>query len=42
MDSDCLIRAPTSMELIKSFPTIMDYAKRIHDAYFPDFVFPMK
>ncbi|KAE8446324.1 hypothetical protein EG329_012071 [Mollisiaceae sp. DMI_Dod_QoI] len=29
--------APNSQRLVKSFPTIQDYARRIHDQYFPDY-----
>lgn len=29
--------APKTRELVKSFPIVMDYARRIHDHYFPDY-----
>lgn len=32
--------APESQKVVKSFPTILDYARRIHDRYFPDYEFP--
>ncbi|OAX80030.1 hypothetical protein ACJ72_05643 [Emergomyces africanus] len=28
---------PDSKKLVKKFPVILDYARRIHDAYFPDY-----
>ncbi|KAG9570599.1 hypothetical protein KCU71_g1068, partial [Aureobasidium melanogenum] len=29
--------APDSQVVVRSFPVVMDYAKRIHDRYFPDY-----
>lgn len=29
--------APESQEVVKGFPVILEYASRIHDAYFPDY-----
>ncbi|KAK2789708.1 hypothetical protein FQN53_001464 [Emmonsiellopsis sp. PD_33] len=29
--------APDSQEVVKGFPVILDYARRIHDVYFPDY-----
>ncbi|TVY75556.1 hypothetical protein LSUE1_G008655, partial [Lachnellula suecica] len=28
---------PASREVVKSFPVIVEYARRIHDTYYPDF-----
>lgn len=33
-----LARAPESQRVVKSFPAVLEYARRIHDRYFPDFV----
>jgi hypothetical protein len=30
-------RGPDSKKAVKSFPTIVDYARRIHDRFYPDF-----
>ncbi|KAL2168872.1 hypothetical protein VTG60DRAFT_6774 [Thermothelomyces hinnuleus] len=30
-------QAPTTKEIIRSFPVVMDYARRIHDQYFSDY-----
>jgi len=30
-------RAPETQNIIRSFPTIMDYADKIHNHYFPDY-----
>ena len=32
-------RAPEAKELVKSLPTVMDYADRIRHTFFPDYVF---
>jgi hypothetical protein len=29
---------PDSKKLVESLPIVMDYAERIHDRYFPDYV----
>ncbi|KKY18794.1 putative glutathione s [Phaeomoniella chlamydospora] len=31
------LAGPDSMKLVKSFPTVMDYARRIYNNYFPDY-----
>ena len=31
-------RAPESRKVVNSFPAVVDYARRIHDRYFPDYV----
>lgn len=28
---------PDSQKLVKQFPVILDYARRIHEVYFPDY-----
>jgi hypothetical protein len=30
-------RGPTSREIVKGYPALVDYARRIHDKYFPDY-----
>ncbi|PLB53576.1 hypothetical protein P170DRAFT_349274 [Aspergillus steynii IBT 23096] len=30
--------APETQQIIRSFPAVVDYARRIHDRYFPDYV----
>ena len=30
-------RAPETQKILRSFPTIMDYADKIHQHYFPDY-----
>lgn len=30
-------RGPKSRELVRGLPAVMDYARRIHDRYFPDY-----
>lgn len=30
-------RAPESQRMVKSFPSVLDYAQRIHRRYFPEF-----
>lgn len=32
-----LARGPESQKVVKSFPAVGDYARRIHDRYFPDY-----
>lgn len=34
-----LFRAVESQQVIRGFPMLMDYAKRIHDRYFPEYEF---
>ncbi|KAH1380128.1 hypothetical protein KXX10_007965 [Aspergillus fumigatus] len=31
------MRAPATREIIKGYPAVVDYARRIHDKYFPDY-----
>jgi hypothetical protein len=41
MVHDCanvLARAPETKKVLKSLPAVVDYAQRIHDHYFPDYV----
>ena len=35
--TDIFHSAPESMEVIKSYPVLTDYARRIHEQYFPDY-----
>lgn len=30
-------RAPDSQKVVKGLPTVVEYAERIHDRYFPDY-----
>lgn len=30
-------RGPESREIVRGFPTVVEYARRIHDRYFPDY-----
>ena len=30
-------RAPETQKVVKSFPVVGDYARRIHNRYFPDY-----
>lgn len=30
-------RGPATQEIIKGYPALVTYAKRIHDKYFPDY-----
>lgn len=32
-----LARAPESQRMVKSFPTLLEYAQTIHDLYLPNF-----
>ena len=34
---DLLIRAPDTEQVVRSFPAVMEYAKRIHDRYYSDY-----
>jgi hypothetical protein len=37
LHTDILGSAPASKEIIKGYPALVDYARRIHDKYFPDY-----
>lgn len=30
-------RGPESTEIVRGFPVVVEYARRIHDEYFPDY-----
>ena len=34
-----VVRAPETQKIVRSLPSVMDYAQRIHNRYFPDYVF---
>lgn len=29
--------APDTQEVVRNFPVLMEYARRIHEGYFPDY-----
>jgi len=35
--ADGFLRSPETKKILKSFPAVEDYARRIHDRYFPDY-----
>lgn len=37
VDTDFLLSGPKARELVMGFPVMREYARRIHDAYFPDY-----
>lgn len=34
---DCVHSGPESQSIVKGYPVVVEYAERIHDAYFPDY-----
>jgi len=36
--TDWSFRAPDSQRVIRGLPLLLDYAQRIHDRYFPDYI----
>ena len=35
--ADVFIRAPQTGKLMRSLPFVMEYTRKIHDRYFPDY-----
>ena len=37
VQADELYRGPDSQKVVRDFPVVVEYARRIHERYFPDY-----